>query len=172
MDKKTRDAEHPNVRHADAITPTTHAHGDTYEATRWALARATGGQQLGCSLYEIPPGKRAWPRHAHLANEEALFILSGTGTLELGDTQTPVRAGTYATLLAGPQHAHRLTNTGDAPLRYLCVSTMREPDVTLYPDTARFGVFAGAAPGGDPGARTITGYFPLSAGVGYWDDEG
>ena len=29
-----------------------------------------GAELIGCSLYEVPPGKRAWPYHYHDANEE------------------------------------------------------------------------------------------------------
>jgi hypothetical protein len=39
-----------------------------------------GGEKLGCSLYEVPLGRRAWPCHYHRANEEAIHVLYGSGT--------------------------------------------------------------------------------------------
>ena len=45
-----------------------------HEKTRFRrkqLGEATGGEQLGCSLYELPSGHRSWPYHYHTANEEA-----------------------------------------------------------------------------------------------------
>ena len=57
------------------------------------MARAAGGVHLGASLYELPPGAAAWPLHYHLANEEALWIIKGQATLELGDERHDVRAG-------------------------------------------------------------------------------
>ena len=56
------------------------ARGERFASTRRQLGRAAGGVQLGCSLMEVPPGKRAWPAHSHSTNEEALYILSGPGT--------------------------------------------------------------------------------------------
>ena len=48
------------------------------------LGAAAGSERLGCSLYELPPGAQPWSYHYHAANEEALYVLSGTGTLRLG----------------------------------------------------------------------------------------
>jgi hypothetical protein len=39
-----------------------------------------GGEKLGYSLYEVPLGRRAWPCHYHHANEEAIYVLYGSGT--------------------------------------------------------------------------------------------
>lgn len=54
---------------------------------RKQLGNAAGGEQLGCSLYEMPPGQESWPYHYHTANEEAMYVLAGRGTLRLaGET--------------------------------------------------------------------------------------
>lgn len=45
-------------------------HGET-GFRRKRLAAAAGADDLGCSLYELPPGKRSWPYHYHAANAEA-----------------------------------------------------------------------------------------------------
>ena len=50
------------------------------------------------------------------------------------------------------------------------VSTMREPDVTVYPDSEKFGVYVGAPPG-DDGDRSLEGYYPMDADVDYWHGE-
>lgn len=39
---------------------------------------------IGTSLYKLLPGNKAFPFHCHYGNEEAIFILSGNGTLRLG----------------------------------------------------------------------------------------
>jgi uncharacterized cupin superfamily protein len=137
---------------------------------RKRLAAAAGGEAIGCSLYELPAGKRAWPYHYHEGNEEAVFVLSGEGTIRLdGDSRT-LREGDYVALPAGEDSAHRVINDSDGPLRYLVVSTMNDPDVTVYPDSGKVGVYAGAPPGGR-GERTVSGYFPRDADVNYWKDE-
>ena len=40
-----------------------------------------GASKLGCQLHVVPPGKKAYPRHAHHVNEEMFFVLSGEGSL-------------------------------------------------------------------------------------------
>ncbi|MGM0592616.1 MAG: cupin domain-containing protein [Halobacteriota archaeon] len=137
---------------------------------RKRLARAAGGDQLGCSLYELPAGARSWPFHYHTGNEEALYVLSGTGRLRLSDETRTLREGDYVALPTAPESAHQVVNDGDEPLRYLAVSTMNHPDVTVYPDSEKFGVFAGSPPGGDA-ERVVHGYFREDDAVDYWDGE-
>ena len=141
-----------------------------FEIRRKQLGAAAGGQKLGCSLVELPPGKRAWPLHYHLANEEAIYVLAGEGVLRLGETETQVRSGDYVALPVGADHAHQLINRGGAPLRYLVFSTMIEPEVMFYPDSQKVGVMAGAAPGGSKTARTLNAYLPDTR-VDYWEGE-
>jgi uncharacterized cupin superfamily protein len=161
---------------------------------RKQLGRAAGSERLGVSLYELPAGKRSWPYHYHTGNEEGIYVLSGTGTLRVGSedewTYHPLRPGDFVALPAGPESAHRVSNTdgegdgrgtdGDGsdategdrpPLRYLALSTMNDPDVTVYPDSGKLGLYAGAAPGGDADERTVDGYYPRDATVDYWEDE-
>jgi uncharacterized cupin superfamily protein len=83
----------------------------------------------------------------------------------------PLTAGDYVAFPAGPAGAHRVENDGDRPLRFLALSTMRDPDVTVYPDSDKIGVYAGAPPGGDPSDRVVDGYYPRDATVDYWLDE-
>ena len=66
--------------------------------------------------------------------------------------------------------AHRLHNDGDDPLRYLALSTMRDPDVTVYPDSEKIGVYAGSAPGGES-ERDVSGYYRRDDDVDYWTGE-
>jgi uncharacterized cupin superfamily protein len=144
-------------------------HGET-AFKRKKLGSAAGADRLGASLYELPPGAASWPYHFHAGNEEAAYVLSGTGTLRTPDGEETVRAGDFLSFPADPSGAHRLRNDGDEPLRYLAVSTMRDPDVTVYPDSGKVGVFAGAPPGGD-GERVASGYFRRDDAVDYWEDE-
>ncbi len=134
---------HPNVTNADEIEwEAGMEHGTRFGSKTKHLATLSGGRSLGCSLYEVPPGKRAFPMHAHLANEEAIYILEGEGTMRIGEREVPVRAGDYVAFPTGAEHAHQLVNTSSAPVRYLCMSTMRGPEVALYPDSGKVGVRA------------------------------
>jgi uncharacterized cupin superfamily protein len=137
---------------------------------RKQLGAAADGEELGCSLYELPAGQRSWPYHHHTANEEALYVLAGEGTLRLGGETYPLRPGAYAAFPADASGAHRVINDGDETLRYLVVSTMREPDVTVYPDSEKFGVYVGSPPGGHE-QRSLAGYYRIDDSVDYWDGE-
>jgi len=139
---------------------------------RKRLGDATDDDQLGCSLYEIPPGKRAWPYHYHTANAEALYVLAGEGELRGPEEEIePLEPGVYAAFPAGPEGAHEIENTGEETLRFLAVSTMIEPEVLRYPDSDKVGVMAGEPPGGDAEARLVSAYFRRSDAVDYWTDE-
>ena len=133
-----------------------------FEFRQKGLAAAAGGTDLGCSLYEIPPGKRSFPYHYHMAKEEAMFVLSGEGTLRLAGEDVPVVAGDYVALPTGEDGAHQVRNTGDDVLRYLCVSVEESPDVLVYPDSGK--------------VRANTDEFDTildeSATMDYWEGEG
>ena len=139
---------------------------------RKKLGAKTDGAELGCSLYEIPPGKRGWPYHYHTGNAEAMYVLSGTGEVRgPDDERVDVEPDDYVAFPAGPDGAHQVFNTGDEPLRYLAMSTMNEPEVLCYPDSDKVGVMAGAPPGGDSDERTVDGFYRTEDAVGYWTDE-
>ena len=129
-----------------------------------------GAEDLGCSLYELPPGKRSWPYHYHVANAEAFYVLAGEGQLRAPDGKHRLATGDYVACPTGQDGAHRIVNDTDEPLRYLVLSTLNETDVTVYPDSGKIGVFAGAAPGAD-GERDVSGYYERDAEVDYWHGE-
>jgi uncharacterized cupin superfamily protein len=137
---------------------------------RKRLAAHAEGERLGCSLYELDPGERAWPYHYHAANEEAMYVLAGSGRVRGPDGDSAVGAGDYLAFPTGEEGGHHVVNDGEAPLRYLMVSTMVDPDVTVYPDSGKFGVFGGAPPGGT-GERTLSGYYRVGDDVDYWEGE-
>ncbi|BBU55917.1 cupin [Mameliella alba] len=148
------------------------SYGTRFHAAMAAIAAPLGATHLGARLVEVPPGKAAWPFHAHHANDEMFIILSGTGELRFGPDRYPVAAGMMAVCPAGgAETAHQLIATGTEPLRYIAVSTMREPDVMTYPDSGKLTVFAGAAPGGDKAKRRVASSFRTADAVDYWEGE-
>jgi uncharacterized cupin superfamily protein len=138
---------------------------------RKKLGAATSAERLGCSLMRIPARTPSWPRHYHTANEEAVYVLSGAGKLRMGEDDITIAAGDYVALPLGEAHAHRIVNDSDADLVFLCFSTMIEPDVVVYPDSRKLGVFVGAAPGGRIEASSLKRFYPLDADVDYWTGE-
>ena len=152
------------------VETTETAHGTTRFRRKRLSDAASDDPDIGCSRYELPPGGRSWPFHYHTGNAEAIYVLDGTGTLRTADGKRSVEAGDYVALPAGEDGAHRVVNDADEPLRYLMLSTMREPDVAVYPDSDKIGVFAGSPPGGT-GDRSVEGYFRLEDRVEYWSGE-
>jgi len=146
-------------------------HGERFASRRKQLGKAAGGREIGCSMYEIPPGKRPFPYHFHTANEEAMYVLAGSATLRLAGREVTVREGDYVAFPVGPAGAHQVINDSDRPLRILMISTMREPEIAVYPDSAKVGLFAGSAPGGDPTVRSVFAFLPQAAEVDYWHGE-
>ncbi|WP_430511276.1 cupin domain-containing protein [Pannonibacter phragmitetus] len=155
-----------------ALPMKTQAHGESFEARKAAVAAPLGATRLGARYVEIPPGKKGWPYHSHLANDEMFVILSGSGTLRFGGEEFPVAAGDVVVCPAGGQEtAHQLLADTREPLRYLAVSSMHDPDIVEYPDSGKMAVYAGAAPGGDAKSRKMDMVFQRPASAGYWDGE-
>ena len=142
-----------------------------FGARRRQLGRAAGAREIGTSLFELEPGRRAFPYHFHHGNEEAIYVLEGEATLRQGDGEHTLRAGDYVAFVRGEAGAHQIRNDGDAVFRFLCISTMQEPDVVGYPDTGKFGLFAGAAPGGKREERTLACFVRGEPRLGYLDGE-
>jgi uncharacterized cupin superfamily protein len=160
---------HPNVINLAEADTVPIEKGARFGAKLKVLGRTAGARGVGGSWYELPPGKTAFPAHWHSANEEALFILEGRGTLRMGSESIAVREGDWVTLPSGPEHAHQLVNDGDAPLRYLCLSTLITTEVVGYPDSGKVGVM-GVGP--TPKTPWIRALFRRSSEVtDYYDGE-
>ena len=143
-------------------------HGDKYQRSHLALTSMSDGHGIGCGAYRVKPGKRAFPKHAHVANDEALFIISGSGALTIGDDTVAVAEGDFVMLPRGEHFAHLLVNDGDADLLYLCMSTMNMPEVVHYPDSGKLGVLASNEFW--KGEHGISGFYRPNP-VDYYDGE-
>ena len=165
-------SKHKHVVNQEECEWVESAHGDKFASKRKQLGAPAGGKMLGCSLFRLAPGKTAFPAHTHFGNEEAVYVLAGTGSMRLGDEKVPVSAGDYIAMpAAGP--AHQLINDSEAPLEYLCISTMVHPEAVYYPDSDKVGMMAGSAPGGDSAKRLLGGfgYYRKNSQVDYYDGE-
>jgi uncharacterized cupin superfamily protein len=166
---------HPHVVNVDEISPEEQGQG-SFGFRRRRFTPEAGARAIGCSHLELAPGKTAFPLHFHSSQEEALFILEGTGTVRIGKDRVQVRAGDYVAFPAGPDTAHALTNTGDIPMRYLAMSgsaTAVTLDVVGYPDSKKVAFASGVDP--VKGFRAGGWVFKLikedQPNVGYYDDE-
>lgn len=140
---------HPNVVNVSEVEPQERVVGTHFAARYSRIAASAGSSALGCMWFEVPPGRTAMPLHYHCANEEAVYVLEGTGTLRLGAETIALRAGDWVAFPVGPEHAHQIINTGEVPLRYLGLSTRLPTDVVGYPDSKKILAWA-AVPGAPP----------------------
>ncbi len=149
--------------------PPTERPGFVYRRAR--LGRQVGAEHLGLSLYELEPRQATFPYHCHLGNEELLIVVSGAPHLRTADGWRGLTEGDVVSFPRGESGAHQLVNRSEERVRFLLVSEMNAPDVSLYPDSGKVGAHGRApgAPGGD--AMRLFAFFRLDQASGYWEGE-
>ena len=161
---------HANVRNADEVEVREMIKGRHNMRLR-QLGKPAGSTALGATLTEVAPGGISFPRHAHYVNEEAIYVLSGTGEARIGDARVPVRPGDWIALPTGPEHAHQMVNVSAAePLVYLCISTISGAEIVEYPDSGKVGARV-ADPTSPVGFRRIGMFRAGSGTLDYWEGE-
>jgi uncharacterized cupin superfamily protein len=120
-----------------------------YVWRRARVGRQAGAQDLGASLFELPPGASSFQLHAHHANEELIVVLAGRPTLVSLEGERELAPGEVVAAPRGRAGAHRLDNRGSEPARILIASTMHAPDINEFPETGELWV-RDYAPGREP----------------------
>ncbi|HLY47890.1 MAG TPA: cupin domain-containing protein [Solirubrobacteraceae bacterium] len=113
-----------------------------YAAAAVRLAGQLGTEELSINLFEVPPGQSLCPYHYEYV-EEWLLILDGTATVRAPDGEVQLERGDLVRFPAGPEGAHKVSNRGEAPVRFIMFSSSREPAVAVYPDSDKVGVWTG-----------------------------
>jgi uncharacterized cupin superfamily protein len=144
-------------------SPKQGGNGGKYEFLQFRIGRALGLTKLGCAMFVVPPGKRAFPYHAHSLMEEMYIVLEGSGTLRQDGKEYPVREGD---VIASPiGKAHQIINTSEKDLKYLVISNNEIVDVTLYPDSSKVGAVSAAF------GKTLWHFTRLNSATDYYDGE-
>ena len=99
---------------------------------RASLSRRAGMKRAHVSLGRIPPGKDSFAYHAHLLEEEWLYILSGRGIAEIDGEEHEVGPGDFIGFPT-PSVAHLLKNPFDEDLTYLMGGEDLPMDVVEFP---------------------------------------
>ena len=94
-----------------------------------------GLTHFGVNLTTLAPGAASSIRHAHQLQDEFIYVISGTPTLETDEGLTLLAPGMCAGFKAGTGNAHRLFNPSDAPAVILEVGDRTDGDTATYPDT-------------------------------------
>ena len=133
-----------------------------YEYFRRKFIPFGGAKNTLVSVYEIPPGKAAYPYHYHHKNEETFYILSGEGILKTPEGERKVFAGELLFFPTGPAGAHKLTNCSDEEnLVYIDFDVVHDVDIAVYPDSDKIGIWC----------MGINKIYPQSDDVDYYEGE-
>lgn len=110
------------------------------EVSLQRLGERTGMSRVVVTLARVPPGKESFIPHAHLRDEEFLYILEGEGTALIGDAELPVGPGDF---MGFPSDGtpHHLKNTGSGDLVYLMGGERSPVEVARFPTVGKVGVF-------------------------------
>jgi uncharacterized cupin superfamily protein len=134
-----------------------------YEYYRRAILPGGTANQCALSVYEVPPGKAAYPYHYHSKNEEVFYIISGSGILKTPKGARAVSPGDFLFFPACENGAHKLTNNSETePLVYIDFDTENDLEVAFYPDSGKLGV---------GGKNVPFRLFRTNTTVGYYDGE-
>jgi uncharacterized cupin superfamily protein len=101
------------------------------------LSVAGGITQFGAYLDTLDPGAWSSQRHWHSAEDEFIYLLSGTATLRDDTGMTDLFPGDAVSWPHGQPNGHHLTNRGDVPARWLIVGSRARGDICTYPDDGR-----------------------------------
>lgn len=114
----------------------THFLNDGARRLNKSLGDQTGLTGIGVHLIEVAPGHDTTELHLHHHEDEAVFILQGTGTATIGDEGVPIGPGDFIGYRKGGL-AHAIRNSGSNPLVCLVMGERRLHDVTDYPNARR-----------------------------------
>lgn len=112
-----------------------------YGARRARVGPLVGGEQLGLSVYEVPPGLSICPYHYENAEEEWLIVLAGRPTLRTPDGERELGPWDCAFFPIGEAGAHKVTNRTDETVRVCIWSNWLPVATSFYPDSEKVGAF-------------------------------
>jgi len=108
-----------------------------------------GLEGIGCRYFEVKPGRRAFPFHNHVGNDELFIVTEGRGIYRYGTKTIEISTGfVCGAPRGGREGAHQIVNNSDQVLKYLAISTKNDPDICEYPDSDKILAF-GIKPGKD-----------------------
>ncbi|MGD8966192.1 MAG: cupin domain-containing protein [Anaerolineae bacterium] len=87
------------------------------KSIRWLIGEPEGAPNFAMRVVEFEPGA-VFETHHH-PYEHEIFVLEGQGVAHTRDGEEEMRPG--IALYVPPSEPHGYRNTGDGPLRFICV---------------------------------------------------
>lgn len=154
----------PNV-FADEWQRTIEEGGFGVRGTR--VGTMAGATRVGVTVYELDPGRKNLPYHAHFGVEEVIVVLRGTPVLRSPEGERELAEGEVVACPPGRAGAHQLINRGDSVARFLVISSTALADVIEYPDSGKV-----SAQGGEWGTPEAIAYMlATEPELGYFEGE-
>ncbi len=97
-----------------------------------SLGDAVGLKNIGVHLITVAPGHDSTEYHKHHYEEECVYVLSGSGCLNINGTSYPFSAGDFVGFPANTA-AHTIHNNGTEALICLVMGQRLVQDVCDYP---------------------------------------
>lgn len=99
-----------------------------------ALGDAWGLANFGVNLVRLAPGAMTALRHAHLRQDEFVYVLQGHPTLHTDQGAQVLQPHMCVGFPAGSGNAHHLVNASDAEVLLLEVGDRSAGDRVIYPE--------------------------------------
>ena len=122
--------------------------GGKYTASFKGISEALGREPASLDLSKrhpfdlewnrVPPGKRAFPYHAHSAQWELYLVISGKGSVRHKDGTTEVVPGDA--FVFRPDEPHQLRNSGQEDFTYYVMADNPIGESAYYPDNGKWKV--------------------------------
>jgi uncharacterized cupin superfamily protein len=96
------------------------------------LGGTAGLTRTGVNLLRLPSGGESFTYHAHLHEEEWIYVVSGRAILDDGDAQHELAAGDFVAFPT-PSQPHQLRNPYGEDVVYLSGGERAQIDVTDFP---------------------------------------
>ena len=94
------------------------------------------GHPFDVELTRVPPGKTAWPFHAHSAQWEMYIVVSGRGQSRTGEGVSDIGPGDC--IIHPPGSAHQIINNSTEDLIYYIITDNPQSDIATYPDSNKW----------------------------------
>lgn len=103
------------------------------EVTIVPFSRLAGFRRAGINHVRIAPGRKAFPLHRHMSEEEWTYILSGDAEVTLGDEVHRLGPGSFVAFPPGGP-AHQVANCGEEELVCLMGGESLSSETVDFPD--------------------------------------
>ncbi len=119
------------ILHVDEAQWETYAQAG-YEGRETSVARQAGATRTGLRKTVLEPGSLSCPPHYHLGEEEAFYVLEGSGLFWVGDERIEARPGSFMVRPLADRVAHAI-EAGPEGITYLAYGHNVAQDVVFYP---------------------------------------